>query len=296
MAASTAPTRTTPETAPERAAGRETPGGPPRTGPHASRATGRASVDRWLFVAAALAGLLPVVAAGIAVWGATVDWGALVASVRAAVPGPEAVRAYLEGFGAWAPLALFLTQAAQVVVAIIPSGPVTFAGVAAVGPWWGFALSVAGGTAGSVAAFALARRFGRPMVAKLAGRGALDRYSDAVGDDGRWLLLAFQIPIPVGGDALCALAGLTRMPLGRFVLVSAAGRAPWTAFNVLVAAGLVTGSAGPMLAVGLLAVASAVLTAKYARHAERWLLRRRAPSAGGTPERHEGPDGARSGA
>lgn len=224
-----------------------------------------------LLALAALAALASLLVTGAVVWGATVGWG----SVLAAVPSQETVRAHLEVLGAWAPAALFLAQAAQVVVAIIPSGPVTVAGVAVLGPWWGFALSVAGGTAGSVVAFALARRYGRRAVARMAGEGALDKYAGTLGDNGWLLLLALQLPVPVGGDALCALAGLTRIPFGRFVLVSAAGRAPWTAFNVLVAAGLVSGSAGPMFAVGLLAVVSTVLAARYARHAERWLLSRK---------------------
>jgi uncharacterized membrane protein YdjX (TVP38/TMEM64 family) len=230
---------------------------------------------------AVVAALAAPLLAGAFVWAATADWGVVWGLTRHLISSPEAFGAYLEGFGIWTPLALFFAQAAQVVLAFVPSGPVTVAGVAALGPWWGLTLSVAGGTAGSVVAFALARRYGRPAVARLAGEAALDRYSGALGDDGRWLLLAFQLPIPVGGDALCALAGLTRMPLGRFVLVSAVGRVPWTAFNVLVAAGLVSGSVGPIIAVGLLALVSTLLAARYARRAEGWLLRRGRPSEEG---------------
>jgi hypothetical protein len=79
------------------------------------------------------------------------------------------------------------------------------------------------------------------------------------------------------------------------VLVSAAGRAPWTAFNVLVAAGLVSGSVGPILAVGVLALCSTVLAARYARHAESWLLRRRTPQGKASGSRPEVTGGAGSG-
>jgi len=240
--------------------------------------SGRAGLDLRLLALAVVAALAAPLLAGAVVWAATADWGVVWGLTRHLISSPEALGAYLKGFGIWTPLALFFTQAAQVVLAFVPSGPVTVAGVAALGPWWGLTLSVAGGTAGSVVSFALARRFGRPAVARLAGEAALDRYSGALGDEGRRLLLAFQLPIPVGGDALCALAGLTRMPLGRFVLVSAVGRVPWTTFNVLVAAGLVSGSVGPIIAVGLLALVSTVLAARYAHRAEGWLLGQGRPS------------------
>lgn len=238
-------------------------------------ASGGTRPVRWVGRGVALSlalGVVLLAGAGLA-WGAPVNWGALWGEVWRIAGSPEVVKAYFEGFGVWAPVAFFLTQAVQVVVAIIPSGPVTLAGVAAFGPWWGLALSVGGGTAGSVVAFALGRRFGRPMVARMVGEEVLDRYARKVGTDGRWLLLALQVPIPVGGDALCALAGLSKLSLWRFTLVSAVGRVPWTAFNVLVAAGLASGSVGAVISVVIVAVVSGVLAARYRRPLEGLLIR-----------------------
>lgn len=106
-------------------------------------------------------------------------------------------------------------------IAIIPTAPVTVAGVAAFGPWWGFFLSLFGTVAGSVVAFAIGRRFGRLMVAKLVGKKVLNKYSGKMAADGWWMLAALVRPLagrrrrgvrPGGalGDLPASLRGLER--------------------------------------------------------------------------------------
>jgi uncharacterized membrane protein YdjX (TVP38/TMEM64 family) len=143
-----------------------------------------------------------------------------------------------------APAAFFLLQAAQVVVALVPAAPLTLAGVAAFGPWVGFAIALSGAVAGSLAALLLGRRFGRPMVARLAGKKALEGNAGTIGGaDGLWILPLLFLPLPVGGDAVCAVAGLSPISLRRFLVLVAVGRLPNTALNVLLGSGLASGSA-----------------------------------------------------
>jgi uncharacterized membrane protein YdjX (TVP38/TMEM64 family) len=176
---------------------------------------------------------------------------------------PGRVRAFFGGFGALAPAVFFLLQAAQVVVSLVPAAPVTLAGVAAFGPWAGFALALSGAVFGSLVAFLLGRRFGRPMVARLVGEKALQRGAGKLG--GLWILPVMLLPLPVGGDAACALAGLSQVPLGRFLALVALGRLPGTALNVLLASGLTTGSAGLLVAGGIVAALLAGAAFLYAR-------------------------------
>lgn len=171
-----------------------------------------------------------------------------------AVSSPERIRAFFEGFGIWAPVVFFVAQAVQVLASVLPGGPLTLAGAAAFGPWLAFALSLSGAAAGSVAALLLGRRFGRPMVARLVGGEILDSYAGKMGSDGWWLIPVLLLPLPAGGDAVCAVAGLSGISLGRFALLMTLGRVPGTALGVLTATGLATGSLG-LLAAGGLALA-----------------------------------------
>lgn len=176
------------------------------------------------------------------------------------------LRAYLGGFGVLAPAAFFLVQGTQVVVSVIPAAPVTAAGVAAFGPWTGFALALGGALFGSLVAFLLGRRFGTPVVVRLVGRRTLDRYAKKLGGrGGLWIVPVLLLPLPVGGDAVCALAGLTRIRTGRFLALNLVGRTPGTVLNVLLASGLATGSAALLAVGGAVAAVLAGTAFFYAR-------------------------------
>ena len=180
------------------------------------------------------------------------------------------LRAYLGGFGVLAPAAFFLVQGTQVVVSVIPAAPVTAAGVAAFGPWAGFALALGGALFGSLAAFLLGRRFGTPVVVRLVGRKALDRYAEKLGGrGGLWIVPVLLLPLPVGGDAVCALAGLSRIRTGRFLALNLVGRTPGTVLNVLLASGLATGSVALLAVGGAVAAALAGTTLFYARRCRK---------------------------
>lgn len=81
------------------------------------------------------------------------DVGALWEGAGRLFGSPEALRGYVSGFGAWAPVAFFLAQVAQVILAPIP-GVTTVVGPLLFGPWFGTALVLAGGMVGSVVLFA----------------------------------------------------------------------------------------------------------------------------------------------
>lgn len=104
-----------------------------------------------------------------------------------------------------------LFQAVQVVVPILPGGLGCLAGVVLFGPWWGFVYNYLGICAGSLAAFAIARACGRPLLYRMFPRKLIDRYdrwSTEQDRFARWF--AFLIFIPVApDDYLCFLAGTT---------------------------------------------------------------------------------------
>ena len=208
--------------------------------------------------------------------------------VREAFGSPEALRGYVLGFGVWAPVVFFVAQAAQVILVPLPGGATAVVGVLVFGPWAGGALGLAGGLAGSVALFALVRRWGRPLAARLVGRKNFERYAGVL-DDGKGALLLVVMLVPfVPDDVAVAVAGLSVMSFRRFAVVVALGRLPGSAVTALVAADLMGRSAGTLVAVGLAVAVAAALIFPHRERLESRLLRRE-PRAGGAAGEEDQP-------
>ncbi len=138
----------------------------------------------------------------------------------------EAMERFLRPFGIWAPVIFVLVQIAQVVVPVLPGGISCLAGVVLFGPVWGFIYNYAGIAIGSLCAFLLARRYGRPLVETMFGRASWEKY-------GKWLeggkkfdrCFAAAIFFPCApDDLLCFLAGLTRMTVKKFAAIILLGK------------------------------------------------------------------------
>ena len=183
----------------------------------------------WLAAAIAAVGAMLVVGDDIGGW-----WAALSETLAS----PEAFRAWVEGLGAWGPIGYLLAQAAQVVVVPIPGTLFPPVGALAFGPWPALALSLAGMALGSAVVFLVARRWGRPLAIRLAGAERVQRYQSLMTARGGLLIwLVFLLPF-LPDDAVCALAGLSGIGFGRFMLIATLGRIPGVAAGVFTMAGL----------------------------------------------------------
>lgn len=168
----------------------------------------------------------------------------------------ERVIAALRGAGAWGPALLIGLQVAQTVAAPIPGQAVNFVAGYLYGFGPGLIYSWVGALLGSWLAMGLARLAGRPLVIRLVGPdllGRLDRL--AAGRGLGFFFLIFLIP-GLPDDAVCFLAGLTRLPIALLLALAAVGRVPGMALAVW--AGASAGRAnGPtwtvLVAVALLA-------------------------------------------
>src|SRR5665647_2680159 len=88
----------------------------------------------------------------------------------------ESIQTFLLQFGVWTPLAFFILQLLQIIVAPIPGGTVGLVGGALFGTFWGFVISIAGTLIGSCIVFLLAKRFGRPFVLKFVSSPIINKY------------------------------------------------------------------------------------------------------------------------
>lgn len=125
----------------------------------------------------------------------------------------EAMKQAVSAFDPLAGPAFTLIQAAQVVIPIIPGGLGCLAGVVLFGPVQGFIYNYIGICLGSMAAFALARAFGRKLLIGLFGPGRIERYDKWTGSRNRFAkFFALAIVLPVApDDFLCYLAGTTKL-------------------------------------------------------------------------------------
>jgi len=125
----------------------------------------------------------------------------------------EALNSFLGTLGPAAALAFVAFQAVQVVVPVLPGGLGCLAGVILFGPWMGFVWNYVGICAGSLAAFAIARNCGRPLLYRMFPENLINRYdkwSEEKGRFARWFALLIFLPV-APDDYLCFLAGTTRI-------------------------------------------------------------------------------------
>ncbi len=157
-------------------------------------------------------------------------WLIYAAYQRGLFSSQDNLEAFLRGFGGWAPWLFILIQIVQTVIPVIPGGLTCPAGAAIFGVWYGFLLNFIGIMIGSVIDFWLARRYGRHLVMALIGPKSYNKYIHYLNTKTFDRIFIFGMFFPVSpADALCLLAGLSKMPFKRFFLFLSLGK-PFTLF------------------------------------------------------------------
>jgi uncharacterized membrane protein YdjX (TVP38/TMEM64 family) len=130
----------------------------------------------------------------------------------------EALQAWLDRAGTWAPV-LFVALYAAATVLFLPGSVLTLAAGALFGPLPGALYSLTGATMGAALAFLAARHLAGDWVARKAG-GRLKQLVEGVEAEG-WRFVAFLRLVPLFPFNLVNYAlGLTRIPLGAYVATS----------------------------------------------------------------------------
>ena len=205
-----------------------------------------------------------------------------IASVFLISPENEGVRRFLESLGSFAPLAYFLAEVVQVVVIPIPGQPFEVAGGWLMGLAPGSIIGSLGAMAGSVVAFHLGRRFGRPWVERHTSAGVRRKVFGRLeqGQRAEWIIFWLMMIPNFPRDPLCYVAGVSGMSTRSFIIIALLGRpvglVPWVALG---AEGVASGVAWQA---GMIALAALI-----------WLASRLIPRIGGTPalEPEPGADG-----
>ncbi len=143
----------------------------------------------------------------------------------------DAIVESIQRSGLWGPVILFLLIQVQLFVAFIPGHAL----VAASGYVYGAPLTIAivsvSGVLGSQLAFLLARKYGRPLIYRLASKETIDKWDKIAGNRGP-LFYFFMFVLPfVPSDMMCYVGGLGKISARRFFVANLIGRV-WSATEV----------------------------------------------------------------
>jgi uncharacterized membrane protein YdjX (TVP38/TMEM64 family) len=185
----------------------------------------RTNTSWWVWLLAAL--VLVVLATALLKW-----WPPLYEFVA----DQEQIRAWVEGLGPWGPVAIILLEMTQALLAPIPGQAIEAVSGYLHGPFLGTLFPIIGMAIGSLLAFLLARRFGRPLVIRLIGEKSMARLDDLVRRGGApFFFLIWLLPF-APDDLACVAAGLTPMPTRQFMILMLLGRLPGVFVSVWVGA------------------------------------------------------------
>jgi uncharacterized membrane protein YdjX (TVP38/TMEM64 family) len=150
--------------------------------------------------------------------------------------------AWIEGLGVKGVLILLGIQIVQIVVAVIPGGPVEVLAGAAYGGFGGLGICLAGCAIATSLVFVMVRKFGSPFVGLFFSKEKTGRFAFLY--DSKKLSLAVFILFLIPGtpkDFLTYLVPLSGMGLGRFVLISCFARIPAIVSSTFMGASAIEG-------------------------------------------------------
>lgn len=168
----------------------------------------------------------------LGIWGLRVPlWNSL-----STLGNPRAIVDYLQGLHTLGPVILFLLLLGQVFIAFIPGHAIVVAAGYLYGAPTTIMVVAASTIMGSQIAFCLARRYGRPLIHKLASPKTVDHWDRLAGNCGP-LFFFFTFVLPVfPSDLMCYVAGLGKVSPKAFFAANFSGRLLSTIVMTLIGA------------------------------------------------------------
>ena len=157
-------------------------------------------------------------------------------------------------------LMLLGLQFLQIVVAFIPGEAVQVAAGALYGPWLGALLVLVGCVFSSAFVFMLVSKLGAPFVHAMVPAKYIDKLS-AFEQSSKFDTIVFILFLIPGmpKDVFTYIVPLTKMPLGKFLVITNVGRIPGVILSTYAASGLVNGQIIESIVIFAIAAAGALL-------------------------------------
>ena len=135
---------------------------------------------------------------------------------------------WVSQFGFWGPAFIVLFMVAQMFLVVVNSVALIVVAILAYGPVWGSVIALVGIFAASTVGYLLGRWLGPTTIGKLLGEKTRQKVEEQVARYGVWAVILARISPLISNDAISIVAGVARMPYGRFMLATAAGIIPLT--------------------------------------------------------------------
>ena len=192
---------------------------PPRSAVRADRPAVDAPRCDALRVAARFSPLLGLVVSIGLVW-----WGWQAGVLRSL----ENLQAFIDGLGAWGPIAFLMVSIASVIFPVIPGGLLVVAGPVLFGPLEGTLYNYLAVCFGSFVNFAIGRQVGLGLIERMFSPRAVEKALGWTRSPHFTRVFATAIALPVApDDLLCYLSGTTRMRWRTYLLIILTCK-PWS--------------------------------------------------------------------
>lgn len=185
----------------------------------------------------------------------------------------EAVKGFIQSWGASAPLIFILIQVLQVIFAPVPGEVSGFVGGYLFGAAKGFIYSSVGLALGSVINFWIGRILGYRFVRKLIPPANLEKMDRFISHQGIIVLLVFFMFPGFPKDYLCLFLGLTALPFNIFIIMASLGRMPGTLMLSLQGQFLYQQSYWMFIVILFIGLAVAGIAIKYKTAVYQWAER-----------------------
>ena len=165
-------------------------------------------------------------------------------------------------------LVFVVLAAVSAMVAFLSSAVLVPVAIYVWGPWVCFLLLWGGWLLGGLAAYAIGRFLGRPIVQRLVRPTALER-QERWARSRRSLLAIVLVQLAIPSDLAGYVFGLIRCPFGPFLGALALAEVPYALGAVFLGVSFLEGRLVPLLGLGLAGVLLSVLAFRaYQRHGE----------------------------
>lgn len=186
--------------------------------------------------------------------------------------GVERIQGLVEQAGPVAPLVYILIRVASFVIAPLSTGPIQFAAGVLFGLWPGVIYSLIGEVIGGSANFWIARLLGRPVVARLAGKGGMARIEKFYQQAGEaWTLVYARLFLFAIYDFISYAAGFTPIRYRQYLPITAVGGFFPTFIAVAVGTTLTSGDTTQLLRLYAVLAVLAVIPLVFYRRIRRLL-------------------------
>lgn len=144
-------------------------------------------------------------------------------------------KVWIESYGIWGGVMLMTLQVLQVIVSVVPGGPVQILFGLIYGTWKGLLLSLIGMTLGSVTVFFLVRAFKYKFITVFMCKEKLDEYRFLKDSPRLEKILALLFLIPgVPKDTLVYYVGMTDLNIKKFIWIVVLMRIPSMMFSTFI--------------------------------------------------------------